>query len=78
MRAGSVIRRPGRRCCAAAREALYQRHLAEYHAKGRAINMAATLEVDAVIDPAETRRRLVQGLVSSRIGAPTPGGIDPW
>jgi acetyl-CoA carboxylase carboxyltransferase component len=60
------------------REALYERHLAEYHAKGRAINMAATLEIDAVIDPAETRRWLVQGLASSRVGAPAPPGIDPW
>ena len=60
------------------REALYQRHVEEHYAKGQAINMAATLEIDAVIDPAETREWLVRGLASAKIGAPVKAGIDPW
>ena len=40
--------------------------------------MAATLEIDAVIDPAETRRWLAAMLASAKPA--TPGGrfIDPW
>jgi acetyl-CoA carboxylase carboxyltransferase component/biotin carboxyl carrier protein len=37
------------------REALYQQLVARQYANGSAINMATTLEIDAVIDPAETR-----------------------
>ena len=37
------------------REALYQQLLAHQYEQGKAINMAETLEIDAVIDPAETR-----------------------
>ena len=46
----------------AAREALFQRLVAEQYARGQALNMAAGLEIDAVIDPAETRAWLVRGL----------------
>jgi acetyl-CoA carboxylase carboxyltransferase component len=60
------------------REALYQRHVDEHYAKGQAINMAATLEIDAVIDPADTRQWLARGLASARIGERSAGGIDPW
>jgi acetyl-CoA carboxylase carboxyltransferase component len=60
------------------REALYQRHVDEHYAKGKAINMAATLEIDAVIDPAETRDWLARGLASARVGARVAGGVDPW
>ena len=31
------------------RDALYRQHMGEHHAKGKAINMAAMLEIDAVI-----------------------------
>jgi acetyl-CoA carboxylase carboxyltransferase component len=60
------------------REALFQRHVAEHYAKGKAINMAATLELDAVIDPADTRRWLAQGLASARVGDAVTRGVDPW
>jgi len=60
------------------REALFQRHLDEHVAKGKAINMAATLEIDAVIDPAATRDWLVRALASSKVGPPLSRGIDPW
>src|SRR6185436_3025531 len=60
------------------RDALYQQLVAQQYANGKAINMAATLEIDAVIDPAETRRWLAHGLASARIGAAGTAGIDPW
>ena len=60
------------------REALYQRHVDEHYAKGQAINMAATLEIDAVIDPADTRQWLARGLASARVAEPSGQGIDPW
>jgi acetyl-CoA carboxylase carboxyltransferase component len=60
------------------REALYQHHVEEQYAQGQAINMAATFEVDAVIDPAATRKWLVRGLASSRVREAHTRGIDPW
>ncbi|RYY54107.1 MAG: biotin carboxylase, partial [Comamonadaceae bacterium] len=61
------------------REALFQQLLARQYDAGAAMNMAATLEIDAVIDPARTRDWLVSGLRS----APQPqrggqGWIDSW
>ena len=63
------------------RDALYQSLLDRQYADGRAINMAATLEIDAVIDPAQTRRWLAQALVSAK--APDASGagqrfVDAW
>jgi acetyl-CoA carboxylase carboxyltransferase component len=46
----------------AAREALYQKLVDDQYTAGHALNMAATLEIDAVIDPALTRDWLVRGL----------------
>ncbi len=60
------------------REALFARHVEEQYASGRAVNMAAHLEIDAVIDPAETRVWLAQGLASGTIGARGVSGIDPY
>jgi hypothetical protein len=48
------------------REALYQKLVARQYENGSAINMATTLEIDAVIDPADTRRWLVRGLAVAR------------
>lgn len=45
-----------------AREALFEQLLAQQYAAGSAMNMAATLEIDAVIDPADTRRWVERGL----------------
>jgi acetyl-CoA carboxylase carboxyltransferase component len=45
---------------------------------GRAINMAATLEIDAVIDPAQTRAWLTRSLAGARVRDPVPPGLDPW
>jgi acetyl-CoA carboxylase carboxyltransferase component len=62
----------------AEREALYQRHVDEQYARGRAINMGATLEIDAVIDPADTRAWLAKGLASARVLPATSHAIDTW
>jgi len=61
-----------------ARDALYTKFVDEQYAKGKAINVAAGLEVDAVIDPAQTRAWLSAGLASAQVGAKRSGGIDPW
>lgn len=60
------------------RDALYQRHVDEHYAKGKAINMAATLEIDAVIDPAETRSWLARGLASARVAPSGSHPVDTW
>ena len=61
------------------REALFQQLLAQQYDNGSAINMAATLEIDAVIDPADTREWLVAGLQAGRV-KPCEGrlAIDAW
>ena len=61
------------------REALFERLLAQQYDNGSAINMAATLEIDAVIDPATTRDWLVAGLDAGRVGAVDGAlAIDTW
>jgi acetyl-CoA carboxylase carboxyltransferase component len=62
-----------------AREALFQRLLAEAVARGEALNMASHLEIDDVIDPAETRDWLLRVLRSAD-GRPLPprrAFVDP-
>jgi len=61
-----------------AREALFQRLLAQQYENGSAMSMAATLEIDAVIDPAETRAWLARGLASSRMGELPARFVDTW
>jgi len=61
------------------RDALFNQLLAQQYDNGSAINMAATLEIDAVIDPAKTRDWLVAGLEAGQVKpltAPLP--IDTW
>jgi acetyl-CoA carboxylase carboxyltransferase component len=48
-----------------ARELLFQELLAREIAKGSALSMAEHLEIDAVIDPAQTRQWLMSGLLSA-------------
>ena len=55
------------------REALYAELVARQYSNGSAINMATTLEIDAVIDPAETRAWLLRGLAGC--AAPRAGGV---
>jgi acetyl-CoA carboxylase carboxyltransferase component len=60
------------------RDALFQKLVARSYANGEAMHMAATLEIDAVIDPAETRSWLARGLASARVGAPGARFVDTW
>jgi acetyl-CoA carboxylase carboxyltransferase component len=52
----------------AVREQTFQSMVAFAYDRGKALNMASLLELDAVIDPAETRSWLVAGLASSNAG----------
>ena len=63
----------------AERDALFKELVARQYADGEAIHMAQTLEIDAVIDPADTRAWLVRGLASAtQMKAPASVGIDTW
>ena len=64
------------------KKALYDRLLGEYYQQGKAIRVAQTLEIDAVIDPAETRGWILSGLASVRLRPPLSGRkrpfVDTW
>ena len=62
------------------REALFQRLLDQLYQKGQATEAAAFLEIDAVIDPAETRQRVVAVLESAGERPPRQATrfIDTW
>jgi acetyl/propionyl-CoA carboxylase alpha subunit len=62
------------------REALFAELVAERYAVGKAINMAQSLEIDAVIDPCETRNWLMCGLNSTTQlqGLKGQGFVDAW
>jgi acetyl-CoA carboxylase carboxyltransferase component len=56
----------------AERDALFQRLLAQSVARGQALNMAAHLEIDEVIDPTETRAWLLRHLHAACSGPLPP------
>ena len=64
------------------REKYYQAKVAELYANGKATSIASVLEIDEVIDPAETRRWIMAGLQS--VPKPAPRShrkrpcIDAW
>ena len=60
------------------RDALFAQLLAQHIDNGSAIAMATTLEIDAVIDPAQTRKWLAQGLASGRVKELRGASIDSW
>jgi len=61
------------------RDALFKQLVAQQYANGEAINMAQTLEIDAVIDPADTRAWLVRGLASAhQAPAAALPYVDTW
>ena len=63
----------------AARQALFDKRLAALYAAGKADNVAALLEIDAVIDPADTRRWVVEGLRACGERRPRRGRfVDAW
>ena len=64
------------------RLALYQEMVDRMYEHGKAINMASHLEIDEVIDPADSRHWILRALksappVPARAGKKRPG-IDPW
>ncbi|RZL06710.1 MAG: carbamoyl-phosphate synthase large subunit, partial [Rubrivivax sp.] len=61
------------------RDALFDQLLARQYASGAAMQMATTLEIDAVIDPAHTREWVASGLAGARVAEPRAARfIDPW
>lgn len=62
----------------AAREAERERLTAAMYARGRAIRAASMLEIDAVIDPADTRDWLLRGLAAAPVKARTQRFVDSW
>lgn len=62
----------------AERDALFAKLLAKSYANGEAMHMAATLEIDAVIDPADTRAWLARGLASAQVAPLGHRCVDTW
>lgn len=66
----------------AEKQALFDRLVGEYYQQGRAIAVSQTLEIDAVIDPVQTREWILGGLRSARLRPPMSGRkrpfIDAW
>ena len=63
------------------REALYEKLLASLYERGKAINMASYLEIDAVIDPADTRKWIAEGLKAVPAERAEKAGhdfVDTW
>jgi acetyl/propionyl-CoA carboxylase alpha subunit len=54
------------------REALYRELVDKLYEKGQALSMAASLAIDSVIDPADSRDWILRGLRST-----PPGGYEP-
>jgi len=63
-------------------QALFDKLVAAAYRNGKGLNMASYLEIDDVIDPADTRRWLLRGLASTPKPAPRQGKkrplIDTW
>jgi acetyl-CoA carboxylase carboxyltransferase component len=65
------------------RQALYDKLVASLYERGRALSMATHFEIDDVIDPAETRRRIVHVLAAAppapdRRGHKKRPFVDTW
>ncbi len=64
---------------AAERDALFHSMVAKSYERGKATNVAAYLEIDAVIDPADTRRWILAGMASMPSRLPERRAIiDAW
>ncbi|MGE6793204.1 carboxyl transferase domain-containing protein [Pseudomonas guineae] len=65
----------------AERQQLFDKLVAKAYQSGKGINMASFLEIDAVIDPVETRAWLLRGLNAAPKPTPRTGkkrSIDTW
>jgi acetyl-CoA carboxylase carboxyltransferase component len=65
-----------------ARQALFEKLVGQLYERGEALSMAAGLEIDAVIDPADSRAWVMRGLRASAPAAMVSGKrrpmIDTW
>jgi len=67
-----------------ARQALFEKLVGGMYQRGKAISVAEVVEIDAVIDPSETRAWLVEGLKSCHPAKPAGGWgrrrpfVDVW
>jgi acetyl-CoA carboxylase carboxyltransferase component len=63
------------------REKFYELLLGQLRERGKAVNIASYIEIDSVIDPADTRKWIMQG-IKSVPARPSQGAghsfIDPW
>jgi acetyl/propionyl-CoA carboxylase alpha subunit/acetyl-CoA carboxylase carboxyltransferase component len=66
----------------AKRQALFERHLATYYERGKALSAASVLEIDTVIDPSETRAWISASLDAAPPPEPRSGKkhafVDAW
>ena len=62
----------------AERDALFRKLVGHMYARGKAEQVAEVLEIDAVIDPADTRRWLVRALTACGSPAPRTGKKRPF
>ena len=63
------------------REELYEKLLGQLYERGKAVNIASYLEIDAVIDPADTRKWIIEGLKaapSERTERKGHDFVDTW
>jgi acetyl-CoA carboxylase carboxyltransferase component len=64
------------------REKYYKDKVAQLYANGKAVSIASVLEIDEVIDPAETRHWIMAGLRSMPVVPPRTGRkrpcVDAW
>jgi acetyl-CoA carboxylase carboxyltransferase component len=63
---------------AAERDAAFKQMVDFAYDRGKAINTASYVELDAVIDPADTRSWLARGLAAAPPPAPRRRFIDTW
>ncbi len=62
-----------------ARDAMVAEHMAIAHERGKAISMASYLEIDGVIDPADTRAWVARGMVAMPVPATRSRRfLDTW
>ncbi|WP_011300016.1 acetyl-CoA carboxylase family protein [Cupriavidus necator] len=62
------------------RKALFDQLVGQSYERGHAINTAAAVEIDAVIDPAQTRKWIAQGIASAELRSRRArrGFVDAW
>lgn len=63
------------------RKKLYDQLVDELYKRGKALNMASYLEIDSVIDPADTRKWIMRGIKSApsqQFSRTNHNFIDPW